>query len=277
MSKKIIALDAGHGMKTAGKRCLKSLDPNETREWYLNDRIMDKVEAALQAYDCTVIRVGDTTGAKDVSLASRVKTANSAGADIYISMHHNAGLGGRNGGGTVVFYSSSKTERGVQAQKLYQAIVSRTGLIGNRSAKVINKGFYVIRKTSMPSFLVENGFMDSPQDVPIILSEQHAQKTAEGVVAFIVVTLQLKTASGTAGSAGGAGSGKAPNAVSACYPAYTGKKTTLSAALTSLGITSTYSYRKQIAAANEIRGYIGTASQNTEMYNLLTAGRLKRV
>lgn len=88
MSKKIIALDAGHGMRTAGKRCLKSLDPNQTREWYLNDRIMDKVEAALQAYDCTVLRVDDTTGAKDISLSARVKAANTAKADIYISMHH---------------------------------------------------------------------------------------------------------------------------------------------------------------------------------------------
>lgn len=277
MNKKVIALDAGHGMKTAGKRCLKSLDPNQTREWYLNDRIMDKVAAMLAAYDCTVIRVGDTTGAKDVSLASRVKTANSAGADIYISMHHNAGLNGRKGGGTVVFYSSSKPERGIQAQALYNAITSRTGLKGNRSQRVVKKGFYVIKNTSMPAFLVENGFMDSPDDVPIILSEQHSAKTAEGVVAFIVAMLQLKDASGTAGSAGGAGSGKAPNAVSACYPAYTGKKTTLSAALTSLGITSTYAFRKQIAVANEIRGYMGTASQNTQMYNLLVSGLLKRV
>ncbi len=277
MSKKIIALDAGHGMKTAGKRCLKSLDPNQTREWYLNDRIMDKVEAALQAYDCTVIRVGDTTGAKDVSLASRVKTANSAGADIYISMHHNAGLNGRKGGGTVVFYSSSKPERGIQAQALYNAITSRTGLKGNRSQKVVKKGFYVIRNTSMPAFLIENGFMDSPDDVPVILTEQHADRTAEGVVYFITSLLQLKSTAGTAGSAGGAGSGKAPNAVSACYPAYTGKKTTLSAALTSLGITSTYAFRKQVAAANDIAAYVGTASQNTEMYNLLVAGLLKRV
>ncbi len=287
MSKKIIALDAGHGMKTAGKRCLKSLDPNQTREWYLNDRIMDKVEAALQAYDCTVIRVGDTTGAKDVSLASRVKTANSAGADIYISMHHNAGLSGRSGGGTVVFYSSSKPERGIQAQALYNAITSRTGLKGNRSQKVVKKGFYVIKNTKMPAFLVENGFMDSPMDVPFILSEQHAQKTAEGVVAFIVDTLQLKSTAGTAGSAAaggaagnasaaGTGSGKQPEP-GKYYPAYTGKKTTLSAALTSLGITSTYAFRKQIAVANGIKGYVGTASQNTEMYNLLVAGLLKRV
>lgn len=290
MAQKIIALDAGHGMKTAGKRCLKSLDPNETREWYLNDRIMDKVEAALAAYDCRVIRVGDTTGVKDVSLASRVKTANAARANVYISMHHNAGLGGRNGGGTVVFYSSSSPERGVQAQKLYQAIVSRTGLRGNRSAKVVNKGFYVIRKTSMPSFLVENGFMDSPQDVPVILSERHADRTAEGVVDFVVAMLQLRSKAGLAGSSTGnalAAGGVAGNTAAAgtekqpvsgkYYPAYTGKKTTLSAAMTSLGIISSYSYRKQIAAVNGISGYRGTASQNTQLYNLLVAGLLKRI
>lgn len=266
--KKIIALDAGHGMLTAGKRCLKSLDANETREWFLNDRIMDKVEAALADYDCTVLRVDDTTGAKDISLAARVKTANAAKADIYISMHHNAGLGGRSGGGTVVFYSSSKAERGVQAQKLYQAIVSRTGLQGNRSQRVVKKGFYVIKNTSMPAFLVENGFMDSPDDLPVILSEQHAKKTAEGVVAFLVDMLQLTpaVAGNTAQTAG---------TTAAYYPAYTGKKTTLAAALTSLNINSSYSYRKQIAAANGITAYMGTAAQNTQMYNLLVAGLLK--
>lgn len=192
--KPIIALDAGHGIKTAGKRCLKSIDSNQTREWWLNDRIMDMVEADLQRYHCTVLRVDDTTGATDISMSKRVSTANSAGADVYLSMHHNAGLSGRPGGGTVVFYSSSKPERPGQAQRLYDAIVSRTGLRGNRSQKVIKKGFYVIKNTKMPAFLVENGFMDSPTDVPIILSEDHARKTADGVVAFLADLLKLQAA-----------------------------------------------------------------------------------
>lgn len=61
------------------------------------------------------------------------------------------------------------------------------------------------------------------------------------------------------------------------YPAYTGAKTTLSAALKAVGVNNTYTYRKQIAAANNITGYRGTAAQNTQMYNLLVAGLLKRV
>ena len=265
---KIIALDAGHGMSTAGKRCLKSLDKNETREWYLNDRIMDLVEATLKnIYDCTVIRTDDTTGKKDISLSTRVKTANQAKADVFISMHHNAGVNGGSGGGTVVYYSSSKTERAGQAQRLYDRIVNLTGLKGNRSQKVIKKGFYVIAKTTMPAFLVENGFMDSSTDVPIILTEDHAKKTAEGVVNFLVDMLSLKKKSTQTATVVSS---------NVYYPRYTGKKDTLSNALKSLGIDNSYSFRKKIAKANSISGYTGTAAQNTRMYNLLVAGLLKR-
>lgn len=193
MSKElIIALDAGHGMRTPGKRCMRKLDPGETREWWLNARIMDMVEDGLAAYDCKVLRVDDSTGAQDIPLSARVSAANAAKAAIYISMHHNAGLSGRPGGGTVVYYCSNNKERHRQAGDLYSAIVSRTRLEGNRSQRIIKNNFYVIKNTKMPAFLVENGFMDSPTDVPVILSEGHAIKTAQGVVAFLVESLSLK-------------------------------------------------------------------------------------
>lgn len=273
---KIIALDAGHGRNTAGKRCMKALDPDETREWFLNDRIMDMAEAELTAnYDVKILRVGDTTGVKDISLKKRVEAANSAGAIVYVSMHHNAGILGRLlgrlkklAGGTVVYFYSSKAERKVQAEALYTAIVGRTGLVGDRSQTVIKNGFYVLKYTNMPAFLVENGFMDSPTDVPIILSEAHARKTAEGVVAFLVRQFNLKPKKKS----------ESPNGMLAVlyYPAYKGAKATLSVALSSLGIDNSYTYRKMIAVKNNIEGYRGTAAQNTQMYNLLVAGLLKR-
>lgn len=326
-SKKIIVLDAGHGMATAGKRCLKSLDPNETREWWLNDRIADRVQERLSAYDCTVLRADDTTGAKDVSLSARVKTANNAGADIYISIHHNAGLSGKRGGGTVVFYCSGLTERRAQAKRLYNAVVEQTKLQGNRSQTVVNNGFYVIKNTTMPAFLIENGFMDGPDDIPVILSAEHAEKTAQGILNFLVAELALRkkgqaqanpvpeakpqetqvpytvvnkgdTISGIAKRFGlqwkdlAAANGiESPYTIWAgqkiylpintheilYYPAYAGKKTILTAALTSLGINSSYSFRKEIAAANGISGYMGMKDQNIQMYNMLTAGLLRRV
>ncbi len=265
--KPIIAIDAGHGLGTPGKRCLKSIDPAQTREWYLNDRIADDLQARLGAYECTVVRIDDTTGKKDISLSARVKAANAANADMYISIHHNAGINGGVGGGTVVYYYSSAAARPGQAQRLYDAVVRQTGLRGNRSGKVLKKGFYVVKTTKAPAFLIENGFMDSVTDTPIILTAAHARKTAQGILDFLVAELHLAAASGE-------GSYIKPSAGSTYYPAYTGRKTTLAAALASLGIDSSYAFRKKIAAANGIKLYAGTAAQNTRMYNLLVAGVL---
>lgn len=187
-----ICLDAGHALNTAGKRCMKKIDPNETREWVLNSRIADKLGELLKSYDCDVLRVDDVTGKTDVTLAERVKKANNWKADVYISIHHDAGVNGQSGGGTTVYYNSVDPKRSVQAQALYNNVVGLTGLKGNRYYQIINKGFYVIQNTAMPAFLIENGFMDSTKDVPVILSEDHANKTAQGLLNFLVSEFKLK-------------------------------------------------------------------------------------
>ena len=100
-----IALGAGHGFNTPGKRCLKSLDPNETREWFLNDRVCDYVEENLRNYEgYELLRLDDSDdGADDIALATRVKRANTFEADFYLSVHHNAGINGGTGGGIIAY------------------------------------------------------------------------------------------------------------------------------------------------------------------------------
>lgn len=267
---KIIVLDAGHGYKTAGKRCLKSIDPNQTREWYLNDRIADIVESELKAnYDCKVLRADDTTGAKDISLSARVKTANNAKADIYVSIHHNAGINGGTGGGTVVFYYDKPVNK-TRAQKMYDKVVAKTGLVGNRSKRISVGNFYVINKTVMPALLLENGFMDSVKDTPIILTDDHAKKSAQGIIDFLVAELKLtkKAATTTATQP------TVAQPTTKYYPACDKRYYTIYTGLTSIGVNGSYSFRKKIAKANNIKGYIGTATQNTRMLNLLKAGLL---
>lgn len=188
----IIAIDAGHGLNTAGKRTLISIDANETREWVLNNRVAVELEELLEDYDCTPIRMDDATGKKDIDIDDRAAKANKADADVYISIHHNAGINGKSGGGTQVYYYSSKSERKTQAKALYDAIVKRTGLVGNRSSKIVKKEFTVIADTTMPAFLIENGFMDSTTDTPIILTTEHAEKTARGILDFLVEEFGLE-------------------------------------------------------------------------------------
>ena len=58
------------------------------------------------------------------------------------------------------------------------------------------------------------------------------------------------------------------------FKKYTGKTVSIVDALKSIGVNSAFSYRKQIAKANGIKSYLGTASQNTKLLDLLKAGKL---
>jgi N-acetylmuramoyl-L-alanine amidase len=192
-----IALTAGHYMGTPGKRCLKKLDPNQTREWWLNDRIADKVEKLLQEYTgWELLRTDDTTGKKDVSLSKRTKAANNFKADFYLSIHHNAGVKGGSGGGIVAYVYTKAQAESIEWQKaLYKALIDATWLKGNRSNPMPKKNLHEVRETTMPAVLLELGFMDSSTDVPIILTEEYADRCAEAIVKVLAErgNLQLKT------------------------------------------------------------------------------------
>lgn len=184
-----IALTAGHYLGTPGKRCMKKLDPNETREWWLNDRIADKIEKLLQGYTgWELIRTDDTTGKKDVSLTARTNAANNFKADFYLSIHHNAGINGGKGGGIVAYvYSKTKRQESLDWQKdLYNALIEATGLKGNRATPLASANFHEVRESNMPAVLLELGFMDSATDVPIILTEEYADKCAGAIVKVLV-------------------------------------------------------------------------------------------
>lgn len=184
-----LALGAGHGLGTAGKRCMKALDPKETREWWLNDRICDYVEDLLRDYDGVfVLRLDDSDdGKEDVALAARVASANKWGADFYLSIHHNAGVCGGAGGGIVAITHPAADRVAVEWRgDLYDALIRNTGLKGNRATPQTAMDLYVLRKTTMPAVLLELGFMDSKTDVPVILSDKFARSCAAAIVEVIV-------------------------------------------------------------------------------------------
>ena len=183
-----IALTAGHYKYTAGKRCLKSIDPNETREWVLNDRIADKVEKLLQGYTgWELIRTDDTTGEKEISLSARTNAANNFKADFYLSIHHNAGINGGKGGGIVsIVYTNASAASKEWQKDLYDALIEATGLKGNRATPLAKMNLHECRETKMPAVLLELGFMDSKTDVPVILTEKYADQCAEAIVKVLV-------------------------------------------------------------------------------------------
>jgi N-acetylmuramoyl-L-alanine amidase len=183
-----IALTAGHYKYTSGKRCDPRFDPKQTPEWVLNDRIADKVEKLLKSYDgYSLIRCDDTTGEKGISNTARINAANNFKADIYLSIHHNAGIKGGKGGGIVAYVCPGVDSVTKAWQKeLYDALIKHTGLKGNRSTPLATGNYQVLRETRCAAVLLELGFMDSASDCPIVLTDDYATKCAKAIVEVLV-------------------------------------------------------------------------------------------
>lgn len=189
-----IALNAGHYFYEPGRRVSRAFDSNETREWVLNARICEKVEQKLKAYEgYTLLRIDDRTGETPTPLNDRTAKANRFGADIYVSVHHNAGVAGGSGGGIMAFTYLTVDEPTRRLQRLlYEKLIEKTGLIGNRATPLATADFAECRQTVMPAVLLECGFMDSSTDAPIIITDTFAEKAAQAITEAIVEYGQLK-------------------------------------------------------------------------------------
>ena len=179
-----IGIDAGHYLYEPGRHCWKEFDPNMTKEWVLNDRVADWLEVYLKSAGHEPIRMDDPTGETLINIYKRADIANDLEVDYYVSIHHNGGVNGGKGGGTVVYIwpeaeAGGTTERAQKA--IYDKVISRGGLKGNRSNPLEKAYFVVISRTNMSACLIECGFMDSATDVPFIIDPEWSKKVALGI------------------------------------------------------------------------------------------------
>lgn len=103
------------------------------------------------------------------SLSDVVITANDWCADIFVSIHCNAG----GGTGTETFYHSGSAQGRELAKCVQMEVVDSLGTV-NRGIKT-GDGLFVIRKTDMPSILVETAFIDRADDERL-LADMHIQR-----------------------------------------------------------------------------------------------------
>lgn len=184
-----IGLDAGHGLKTAGKQT-----PDGIKEWTLNDKVRDKVVKILSAYDCEIIHTDNNEGNVDEALADRLAKYKNAGVKAFVSIHHNAYTGKwNNATGVEVYVDKGGTAKDYElAKAIYNRLVKKTGMKG-RGIKEYN--FWVINQDTIPAVLVEGGFMDGKEDYKYITTEKgqtaYAEAVAEGLIEFL--NLKKKT------------------------------------------------------------------------------------
>jgi len=117
-----------------------------------------------------------------VSLADRVEMANAVGADLFLSVHINAG--GGTGFESYVHPSADERTRQIRSavHRKVAAVFTEAGF-PDRGEKQAD--LYVLRRTRMPAVLLEYGFIDHPRDAAFLADAEVqvrlARATAEGV------------------------------------------------------------------------------------------------
>ncbi len=181
-----IAYGAGHDLLEAGKNF----------EWHLNERVARYfAEAANQYADVEIMRTDDPTGQTETRLAERCRKANEWGADFALSIHHDAGANGTSASGITAYSCYNARKAAEYRDGIYEACISAGALKGNRSNPKQEKGFKVLRLTTMPAVLMEYGFMDSTIDRDVIDTEDYAKLVAYATMEGIakVAGLEKKT------------------------------------------------------------------------------------
>ena len=191
-TKRAIFLDPGHGGSDSGAV------ENGVREKDLTLSVYNKVSSRLASLGYTVLTSRNTD--KDVGLVSRADQANKSNADLFLSIHFNAGGRGTAYGIETYYY---KHEQGYEpeinkdnhnsperieksrklANKIQQNLLYKTGAY-DRGVK--RASFAVLRETSIPSILVELGFIDNQEEVNKIKTNEYQEKLADGIVDGIV-------------------------------------------------------------------------------------------
>jgi len=190
-----IAVDAGHGFNTSGKRT-----PDGEREWTFNSKVASAAIAKLNTFqNVEILRLDDSTGKTDVALGTRTSRANTWRADVLVSIHHNAHLGKWGTHGGVETYTqpgSSEISLDI-AGIVHPEVVKAMGL-RDRGRKTLN--LHMLRESSMPAILIEGGFMDSTVDIIAIRDEQKLQAQGEAIAEGLAVYFKLKPKTGQSNS-----------------------------------------------------------------------------
>ena len=182
-----IAIDAGHGPETAGKRSpdgsLREYHFNSVVARYVADRLFNGYEGI------DIMLTHDDS--RDVPLKERTDKANAWKADLFVSIHANAyGDGWNSAQGIETYVYETRPPAAVALANAVQRQLIRATGRPDRGVKSAN--FHVLRETKMTAILVECGFMTNRDECELLKSDAYRRKCAEAIVVGIVETYGLR-------------------------------------------------------------------------------------
>ena len=167
-----IIVDAGHGGHDTGAPGAFTKEKDDTLD-------IAKRLAKMLSYrgaNALLTRSNDTY----VTLQGRVDFANSRNADLFISIHMNSN-DNRGSNGTETFFFTPQSQ--FLAREIHRELLGGTG---RKSRGVSQARFFVIRKTVMPSVLLECAFISNPTEEKISSDPAWRERVAQSVTRGVI-------------------------------------------------------------------------------------------
>lgn len=180
---KIVVLDPGHGGSDTGAI---SISQPKVYEKNLNYKILYTLskeyyeDLGIKAY---YTRIDDSR----VELLTRPKFSAQVEADLFISLHMNSATATTAEGLEVYYYTgNTHTMNGLTGKRMAETLV--TNLVGvmnakNRGAK--SSALAVLRNNTVPSVLIELGFISNKEELAKLTSETYQEKAAKCIATTI--------------------------------------------------------------------------------------------
>ena len=189
-------LDNGHGEGTPGKRSGLFEDGSQLFEYEFNRGVNNILMAKLDEIGVKYYNVVPEVEG-DILLGTRVSRANNKetdlpGGKIYVSIHANAngssGWDPANARGIETwFYGGSWRSKKI-ASAFHRHLIKDMGWKDRalRYHDPYSRSFYVLRKTSMPAILLENGFYTSREEAELLRLDEIREQLANAYVKAIM-------------------------------------------------------------------------------------------
>src|SRR5881392_1662323 len=167
-----VVIDAGHGGHDRG-----GIPGQSVAEKEMTLDVAQRLRNVLAASGYRVVMTRDSD--VFVPLGTGVAIANSYGNAIFVCIHFNATKRAGASGIETYFYSRDSLPL---ASAIHYFV---TGGAPSANRGVRRRGYYVLRRTSVPAVLVECGFLTNPTEAAYAQSASYRQKLAEEIAAGV--------------------------------------------------------------------------------------------
>ncbi|NHN30100.1 N-acetylmuramoyl-L-alanine amidase [Paenibacillus agricola] len=190
-----IVIDPGHGGSDSG-----AVGVNGLYEKTVNLDISAKLKTMLieHGYEAAISREDDSF----LTLQERVEFTNQQQADLFVSVHANAMPGNAKTRGALILYhdnsyqqedypaSPEMTELTPQSREFAQVVLGHfVDATGMENRGLVKSAVYVVRMGTIPSILVETGFLTNRQDAALLATDEvrtgMAEAIAQGIKAYM--------------------------------------------------------------------------------------------